>query len=169
MMNAIGVPMQREAAEAAKQQIPEIDRVLAQPRLAAINSDFENHKRGKNDVSWYALLGPRNLREVAKAVGKLAEYVMIYSGGSEAMHGSNYEQHVSFNSSRVAFTPIRHLKEFGLVYHFSVTFALSTYRKIIETYRAGEIGSFNRKYLEKWRKEYMNMPRVTINMTKSTI
>ncbi len=169
MMNAIGVPMSQEAANAAKQGLPEIDRVLAQPMFAQISTDFNNHRRGKNDPSWYVPLGPKNLRVIAKDVRRLAEYVMVYSGASEVMHGSNYEQHLNFGTGRITFTPIRYLKDFGSVYHFSVTFAFQTYRRILETYRAGEIPAFNRKYLEKWRRDYMNIPKVTINSVTTTI
>jgi hypothetical protein len=168
-MNAIGVPLSQEAAGSAKEQAAEIDRVLAQPKFSRISLDFDNHRRGKNDPSWYVPLGPRSLRAIAKDVGKLAEYVMLYSGASEVMHGSNYEQHVIFSAGKITFTPIRYLKEFGTLYHFSVTFAFHTYRRILETYRAGEIPAFNRKYLEKWRRNYMNIPKVTINSVTTTI
>jgi Family of unknown function (DUF5677) len=169
MMNAVGVPMSQEAADFAKQQTTEIDRVLAQPKFAQISVDFDNYRRGKGDLSWYVPLGPRNLRVIAKDVSKLAEYVMVYSGASEVMHGSNYEQHVSFSAGRISFTPIRYLKDFGTVYHFSVTFAFQIYRRILEMYRPGEIAAFNRKYLENWRRHYMNIPKVMINSVPTTI
>lgn len=169
MMNGFGVPTRKEASEAAKQQLPEIDRILSQPKFAHITAEFDKSRKGKSDGNWYAPLGPRNLREIAKEVGKLPEYILACSGGSEAMHGSNYEHHLTSTTGRITFTPIRYLQEFGWVYHFSVSFAFSIYRSFLEEYRPGEVAAFSRKYLEKWRKDYMNMPNVKIEETSTTI
>jgi hypothetical protein len=169
MMNAIGVPQNQEAAAAAAQQLPEIDRVLALPKFAQINADFDKLRRGKNDVSWYRPLGAQNLREIAEAVGKLAEYVLVYSGASEVMHGSNYEDHVEFAAGRINFEPIRYLEDFGSVYHCCVTFTFATYRRILEIYRPDELPAFSRKYKEKWQKDYLVIPKITINPILTTI
>jgi hypothetical protein len=169
IMNTIGVQQSQEAAAAAAQQLPEIDRVLGLPKFALINADFDSRKGRKNDVNWYVPLGPRTLRAVSESIGKQAEYVLIYSGGSEVMHGSNYDHHVEFTTGRITFSPIRYLKDFGWVYHYSATLTLGMYRRILEAYRAGEIPSFNRKYMEKWRKDFMNVPNVTINSIETTI
>ena len=169
MMNAIGVPPKQEVIDLAKQHLAEIQRVLAQPRFAATSADFDARLRGKLEVPWYSPLGPRNLREIAKAVGKLPHYLLWYSLASDVIHGSNYRDHLTFGSGRVTFEPIRYLKDFDQVYHFSVIMALDVYTAILERYRSGELPAFSRKYVEKWQKVFMNTPNITINVEEITI
>jgi len=92
-----------------------------------------------------------------------------YSSASEVMHGSNYEHHVKCSAGTVAFEPIRYLEDFGQVYQFSAALALSTYRRVLQTYREGELQAFGRKYLENWQKVFMCLPKITINAETTTI
>jgi len=171
MMDAIGVPTPQDRKNLAEGQIAEIDRVLAKPRFALINADFEDHRKGTGDTHWYSPLGPKNLREVAKSVGKLPQYVLWYSTSSEVIHGSNYGDHVKFKpeSGRITFEPIRYLENFGSVYHFSVIITIPVYRSLLEKYRPGELPAFSRKYLESWQKDFMNVPTVNINSEIITV
>src|SRR5437868_7007581 len=77
-----------------------------------------------------------------------------YSSASGVMHGSNYEHHVKCSAGTVAFEPIRYLEDFGQVYQFSAALALSTYRRVLQTYRERELQAFRRKYLENWQKVF---------------
>ncbi len=170
MMNKSGVQMNDELRESAKQQIQDIDRVLSQPKFATISSDIEKHRNGKRfDPAWYVPLGERTLRAMSGAVGKASQYVFVYSGASEVMHTSSYEHHVKIGSGEVTFQPIRSVEGFGNVFRFSAIIALSTFRRILEEYRPGEITAFRRKYSEKWQKEFINFPQITVKVETTRI
>lgn len=170
MMNKAGVPLRDEVKEIAKKQLKEIDRILSQPKFAAISSDIERHRKGKPfDPAWYVPLGERNLRTMSATVNKASLYFFLYSGASEVMHTSNYEHHVKIGSGVVTFQPIRSLEGFETLFRFTAVIAISTFRAILSEYRAGELPSFNKKYLEKWQKEFMNVPKINVKPEMSRI
>lgn len=154
-----------ETRDFARTNIKEIDRALSQPKYAGINKDFDENRKGKRyDPAWYAPLlpkGHRNLGTISKTVGSESLYRLLYSGASEAMHASNYGHHIEYASGKLTFLPIRHLKGFDIILSFSLSTAIHTYRKVLGKYRADELtSSFPRKYLENWRNEFRNMPKI---------
>jgi len=54
----------------------------------------------------------------------------------------------------------RELSGFGVLFHFSVGNAIRCYRAILGEYRSGELTNFSRKYTEKWRIAYLNVPKI---------
>ena len=161
MLNESGVTIDDKLKESTKRQIEEIDRALSRPNLAQINKDFEEHRKGKPyDPAWYVPLGQRNLGTIARTVGKGTQYAIFYSGASEVMHTSSYEPHVRIGAGQLTFQPIRSLEGFDNVLRFSPTIAFSTFRKILNEYRPGELPLFSRKYVEKWQQEFMNFPQI---------
>ncbi len=63
-------------------------------------------------------------------------------------------------SGDVEFEPIRHLQEFGVIFSYALSTAFDAYREMLTTYRPGELVLFNRKYTEKWRATFLNIPKV---------
>lgn len=170
MMNKAGVPISDGLIDSAKEQIREIDRVLSQPKFAVISKDIETHRNGKAfDPAWYVPLGERNLRTMSQTVDKASQYVFVYTGASEVMHTSNYEHHVKIGSGEVTFQPIRSLEGFESAFRFTMIMAISTFRRVLREYRAGELASFARKYMEKWQKEFMDVPRIKVKPETSRI
>jgi hypothetical protein len=170
MMNEAGVPINHELRDTAKGQLKEIDRVLSQPKFATISSEIEKYRNGKRfDPAWYVPLGERTLRAMARTVGKTAQYVFVYSGASEVMHTSSYEHHVNFAPGQVTFQPIRSVEGFGNVFRFSTIIALSTFKRILEEYRPGEVTAFRRKYTENWQEEFSNFPKITVKVETTRI
>ncbi len=161
MMNKTGVQINEKVRESARQQIQEIDRILSQTKSAEINRDFDKHRKGKPyDPAWYVPLGQRSFRTIARTVGKGSLYVILYSGASEVMHTSSYEHHIRVGKDELTFQPIRSLEGFEIVLRFSNGIALSTFRRILEEYRPGELPAFARKYLERWQKEFISFPQI---------
>lgn len=147
----------------AKQQAQEIDHILANPKLAPINADFEAAKlkrRLKRDVAWYVPLGHANFAEIARATGHRSLYAILYSGTSEVMHSSSDDHHVEFEAGKLTIKPIRSFVGFELVFRLSVSIALDLYRNILNEYRPGELPAFSRKYVEEWQKHYMTELRI---------
>jgi hypothetical protein len=163
MMNKSGVQINDKLREASKEQIREIDRVLSQPTFATISNDIEKNRNGKRfDPAWYVPLGERNLRTMARTVGKASQYVFLYSGASEVMHTSNYEHHVKIGRGELTFQPIRSVEGFENVFRFSLAIALFTIRRILEEHRPGELPAFARKYLVKWQNEFINFHKIKV-------
>ena len=162
-MGKYGMNITDEVEQRSRDQIKEIDRILALPELAMINADFDAAKakrRLKYDVAWYIPLGPRNLAAIAHEIDDVALYVILYSGASEVMHSSSDDPHVQFAAGKLSIKPIRSLADFPTVFQFSVSIALRLYRRILQEYRSGEISAFSRKYVEQWQKQYMNFLKI---------
>ena len=168
MMTDTGVQINDRVREVSKQQLQDIDRVLSQPKFAEINKDFDKHRKGKRyDPAWYVPLGQRRFGMIARSVGKGSLYTIVYSGASEVMHTSSYDQHVKIGKGELTFQPIRSLEGFESVLRFSLAIALFTFRRILQEYRDGELPLFGRKYVEKWQKEFINFPQIKFE-TEST-
>jgi hypothetical protein len=99
-------------ASDSQKNLAEVNRVLAQPALAAVDQEF-NKLRGKRkvDPQWYELCGATSIRQVAVAVGRLTEYEAFYSAGSRITHTGAYRDHIEFGKGgEVRFVPIRYLE-----------------------------------------------------------
>jgi hypothetical protein len=163
-MEDAGVQLTAELVQQSKDQLKEIESVLSQPKLAVVTAEFEKLAGKRNrEPAWYVPLGPRTLRGMAKAVDRLGEYMTLYSTASQVMHGSSYEPHISIGRGEITFQPIRSLEGFETVLRFSVAGALATYRKVLQEYRPGELENFARKYAEKWKRDFINIPKITVN------
>ena len=169
-MGKYGLNLTDDLKERSRQQVQEIDQILAQPELAVINADFDaaNAKRRlKRDVAWYVPLGPQNFAAIARATGNSALYVILYSGASEVMlHSSSDDQHVQFEGGKLTIKQIRSLVGFEPVFRFSVSIALDLYRKILQEYRSGELPAFSRKYVEQWQKHYLNFVKINYEIAQ---
>jgi hypothetical protein len=160
-----GVQVSEDVARHSKAQSEEIDRLLSTSKFAPVSADFDSFlNKRKFDPAWYVPLGPRNLREIAEAVGKLPQYMLFYSASSQVMHASNYEGHIAIGRGDITFQPIRSLEGFGTVLSFSVADALATYRRVLQEYRPEELQAFSRKYVEKWQRDFLKVPSIKIKV-----
>jgi len=85
------------------------------------------------------------------------------------MHVSNYGHHVRFRRGEVIFQPIRSVEGFENVFRFSTINALLTFRRILDQYRPGELPAFRRKYMEKWQREFISFPQITVKVETTRI
>lgn len=156
-----GFKLADEVQASSGKQLEQIEKVLSQPKFAEISADFDRLRKGKKyDLAWYVPLGPKSLSALAKAVDKVAQYLVLYSPASDVMHGSSYERHVLIGKGDITFQPIRSLEGFETVLRFSVGDAFGTYRKILQEYRPGELPVFGRTYLEKWQQTFLHFPPI---------
>lgn len=149
------------AAEAAT-HLAEVNRILSQPPLQAIDAEFQV-VRGKNrrDPEWYQLDGIKSIRGIAKDVGRLAEYETFYSKGSQVAHTGSYKDHIRFNDGQIRFKPIRHLADANLLIDFTVIVAFGTYKRVLTRYRPGEIAALEKKYVDDWRQPWLNVKKLS--------
>jgi len=164
-INKSGIQVGEEVARQAQEQLTEIERLLSTSTFAAVSAEFDRFlNRRKYDPAWYVPLGPPNLRKLSEDVGKLTQYIIFYSTSSQAMHASSYEGHISIGKGEITFQPIRSLEGFGTVLNFSVAEALATYRRVLQEYRREELPAFSRKYLEKWQRDFLNVPHIKVKV-----
>jgi hypothetical protein len=178
MMRDAGLPITDQLKNTARSQVSEIDRILAQSTFAPIDAEYEALRDTRpSDRSWYVPLGERNLRTMCKTIdiasqprNRVALYVFVYAGASDAMHASSYEHHIKFGAGgQVTFEPIRSIEGFGTVLRFATILAMSTFRKALSAYRPDELANFGRKYAEKWKREFMNFPSIAIKRETTRI
>lgn len=148
-------------ASDAKAHLAEVNRILMQPELGAIDQEFTVAKgKRKHDPAWYELDGLTSIRKVAQAVGRLPEYEFFYSKGSQVTHTGSYKDHVHFADGQVRFKPIRHLADINMLLNFIVSLSMGTYVAVLKMYRPGELTAFRQKYIEDWRGPFQNVVSV---------
>ena len=153
----------KEDEEEAKHQVKEINRILSQEGYREINNEFERRriKRTGADAYWYKPLGIESIMKLAEAVGRLSEYVLYYSRGSELAHTTSYRDHIKFGKGRITFEPVRHLEDMHTLLQSTIGVSLHSYSSIIKHYRYGERKSFSKKYTADWQRAFLNIPSVS--------
>jgi hypothetical protein len=107
----------------------------------------------------------KSLKELAKDCGKLSQYQTFYASWSETTHGTAYGPHVQFDANgTVHFEALRKLTKFPELIRTSVAFAFNAYRLVLNEYRDGELPAYGRKYIENWKKAFMEIPRVNYSI-----
>lgn len=148
-------------ASDATTHLAEVNRILAQPELQAIDQEFTTvKKKRKRDPEWYELDGLTSIRQVAEKVGRLPEYEFFYSKGSQVTHTGSYKDHIRFADGQVRFKPIRHLADVNMLLNFVVSLSIGTYMKVLKQYRPDELTAFRKKYVEDWRDPFQNVVSV---------
>ena len=170
LMSKADIRLPEAAIQSSRAHVTEINRVLSQPRFAAINQHFDKCRgKRKHDPAWYVPLGQPSLFSIAKAVDKESQYLIVYAGASDIMHSSSYEHHIKIAENEVTFRPIRSLEGFENIFRFSTVMVFSVFLSVLEEYRSGEVPAFRRKYTEKWNRTVMNFPKIKFESTSTKI
>lgn len=154
----------KQLAAKGQEYLREIDRILAQASFADIDKDIETYRANRKtpyDPPWYAPLGPRSVRQLAKDLKRLHEYETIYGPSSEVMHSTSHKHHVKFSQGHIHFTPIRYLAGIDTIVKFSMATMLKIYKNVLAHYREGELPNFGKKYIDDWRQAFMGIKSVT--------
>lgn len=152
-----------EDEDEAKRQVTEIERILSQEGYREINDEFVRMRVKKTgaEAYWYKPLGISSIKKIAEEVGRLSEYIIYYSKGSEFTHIASYREHVKFNQGKVKFEPIRQLEGADTIIQSIIGITLASYQSILKHYRYGELRNFGRKYKNEWRVGFQNIPHVS--------
>jgi hypothetical protein len=80
--------LQSAAAQAETEaEIERWNRIVDQIGYASINAEFDQRRRKRFDVEWYALFdGPQSVEGLARSVGMALQYAASYSPASNVMH-----------------------------------------------------------------------------------
>lgn len=151
-----------QQAEINKQNM-ELDRLLSSPQYAAINQAFEGLKKLTHDVDWYRPCGPKNLREIARDVGMMAQYRFFYSKWSEAMHSSGAFDHIYVDEHGASVEPVRDLAAIASSINTTWAFAYAVFHLVLKRYRPGELPRLAEKYVNEWREGLWTTKKATAN------
>jgi hypothetical protein len=158
-------------ASDARAHLDEVNRILAQPGFETIDQQFDQRKgKRKVDLEWYQLVGAKSIREVARAVGRVAEYEFFYAKGSQVTHSGSYKDHIRFVKKQVQqvhFKPIRHLEGIDMLLNFTVSIAIRSFQNTLRYYRPTELPAFSKKYVEEWRTPFLSIKSVKYNFLTS--
>lgn len=152
-------PLQAQASDS----LDKVDRLLLSPENAEMNAEFEVfYKRRGYDPSWNEVAGEKSLRKITESIQRLAEYEIIYSPGSEVVHGSSFVRHFTVGSGRIALHGIRGVQDAPDLVTYAASTALHTIQILLQHYRPDEIANFGQKYLAEWRGSFMSIPKVVV-------
>jgi hypothetical protein len=149
--------LEREAAK----DVTQIDQLLTSQTYKAINDAFANYWKRSYDPLWHAPCGANSIRQLAKKLGLLHEYDVVYSGLSNVTHSSCFRQHVAVQDNSIVFEPIRYLESIDFVLKLAFSISIRVYREVLQYYRPSEMENFHRKYIEEWRTPFINIKRVS--------
>jgi Family of unknown function (DUF5677) len=145
----------------AQKAILEIHSILTLPNFKEINNEFDQRKgKRKRDLQWHELAGAQSIRQIAEAVGRIAEYETFYSKGSRVSHSASFKDHIVFGKNVVNFKSIYHLEGIDVLFSFVFGVAIKSFQNILSYYRPDELPRFSKKYLDEWRKAYRSIKSV---------
>jgi hypothetical protein len=152
---ATSLTLTPEQAAGIAAEIASIDRMLADPKYAAINLAFDQaNPKKKHDRHWYELCGATSIRQVVVDLGRKKDYDYVYGPFSGVSHGGDISKSMLFRGDRVEVHPLREVQGVPLLSKLAATYAMDVYRQIIDEYRPGERDNFTRKYLEEWQARF---------------
>lgn len=120
-------------------------RSLSDPDMVPIEREY---RRSRRYAAWYSLFGgPRNLRDLARQLGREDHYTHLYKYWSTYSHGGDASTgFIQSSSGGVAFNSLRSPEMLISAAELAVHFQVHATRLVIERYRPGE--SLQKWYLE---------------------
>jgi len=159
-----GVPQQEGFVNA-------IDGILAAPDLLVINAMFEQWLAARHYEAPWFYDGPNpqaprleSFADLATEVGCKGEYLSIYDWSSLHVHGGNTSTHFHYDDAGVAIAPLRSPGGLRHSFFLAATMTADCYRRVIETYRSGELPHFLQEYLTRWRRTLESMPVIDLTL-----
>lgn len=119
------------------QAIANLQKLLAKPRLAAIDKDL---MQLRGQAKWYRLYGgPNNIKDLAHLVGRGAQYDYLYRYWSRVSHAHDFAPFMARTSDgQAAIRGIRDPSDLKNVANFAASFMLGGTRLLIGKFRPGE-------------------------------
>jgi hypothetical protein len=161
------IPLTAAQLDEIRNEIRQLDAILAQPEFSAINAKFEIDYAARGfDRPWYEVYGPGQpritIRKIADDVGRLPEYQDFYSSFSGVTHGGDMWKNIVFGGNTIWVNPIREPQDIPRTTKFAVIVALRVFKRLLEQYRPGELENFSRKYVNEWQQRFMKEYSVTV-------
>jgi hypothetical protein len=130
--------MEQDAAK----HVADTERILALPQSKPTNDAFEIYRKKSKrpfEPEWYKVLGKRSIKDIAKELSRLPEYLIYYGKGSEVTHSASYKDHFKFVKQGATASPIRNLADAHTAFNFAFTCALHIFQRVLGFYRNDEL------------------------------
>lgn len=147
-------PQDADVTTRARGTLSDIDKALQKDDLGGIDRAFDQARGSRrHDPRWYEPLGKQSLRQLAKDLGLLVEYEVVYPAGSLAVHSSRYLDRLRTVDGGTLLLPLRHLKPLPKTVVFVAIAAKRSSGKIIDRYVPDEKERFLKLWKERWAPE----------------
>jgi hypothetical protein len=150
-------------AEGAK-HVTEAERILALPELADVNAAFDAYKKQhrNREPEWYKVLGKRSLKDIARELQMIPEYLMFYGHGSRVAHSASFRDHLRFKAKGVTASPLRNAEGVHNAFNYTFSTALVVFQRVLAFYRPAELRQFSATYLREWRTPFVNIRHAVV-------
>ena len=129
-----------------------LEAALAEEPYPPITAEYERvKKRTAGRVKWHSLFdGPRNLRELARSLDQLDDYLVFYRTVSRTAHATDANMQLTKTPPGTvpAVTAVRSSMWMPLIYGWSIDIGVEVSWAIIQHYRSGESTRFAEWCLE---------------------
>jgi len=145
--------------------VANVERILARPEYVGINAAFDAFKKQKgmkHEPEWYKVLGKRSIKDIARELQRLPEYVIYYQQASQVTHSASYKDQLKFKSKGVSAQPLRNLADIHTAFNYGFTTAMHAFHRVLAFYRPDELLAFSLMYATDWRSAFVNIPHVVI-------
>ena len=126
--------------------------MLAREPYAPIAAEYKRVSRdGKRRVNWYSLCGgPSNLKELARSLGQLDDYLVFYRPMSKTAHATDLRRLLTTtqDGKASAVTVVRSPVGMPSTYVWSINIGVEVTKAVMEQYRPGESTRFAKWYLD---------------------
>ena len=151
-------------------QIANLDKELSGSSLCDLDKKFEAfYQKNRYEQDWYKILGVRSFRGIAKDVGRTAEYLIIYTSGSEVMHGSTYSGQLAFDRLKIITNPLRSPERTNSLLTLVMALTSKMIQSTLGHYRPAELENLNRKYREDWASPLRRIPDIKVEELTVTL
>jgi hypothetical protein len=161
-------PPTADAIAKATAHLADIARVLAHPKNAAINAEFDRltNTRTGRVPEWYQV-GPggcRTLSDMASRLGLKDRYMSAYRYASHFAHGSYLYQGVSIRAKTAMFEPVRLVERLWTPFAIGMLAADEVLELLTTHYRPREVENL-RRARPRWWKALANPPNIQVHET----
>ena len=148
-----------EATE-VREAVAGLRSVLTRTQFEPVLDELADHKkRGNRNVPWYGLFGgPGNLEQLARHLGRPAQYEILYRQWSRVLHAGDFSRFVTMSSDgEGGIRPLREPDAIRNIASFAATFMLDATRKMLKKFRPGEETSLRKWYEREVRRDYLRV------------
>jgi hypothetical protein len=146
--------------------IENLQNMLARAEYAEAETNWQQMRQQKNGrIPWYSLYsGPKNIEELAVAVGDSAWYQILYRMYSGEIHATNAlgSLHATREVTRGEYQPLRYPTDLPVVSQITISMALRTYRALIEMLLPNEKEEYAKWFVKEIKPVYGELSQFKI-------
>ena len=124
--------------------------MLSRDPFAPISAEYKRvSAKTSGRVKWYSLFGgPRNLKDLARELDEVDDYLIIYRTMSKTAHATDLSRQLAkTDDGAPAVTVIRSPSGMPTAYVLSIQIGVEVSKAVMEHYRPGELARFAEWYL----------------------